>query len=476
LLPKSLITLVFCCLSLVFFGQNKAEKAVIIQEILLEGLEKTKEAIVWRELDLKVGDTLVLENLAQRLERNKSNLVNTNLFKSVIVDTIFVGHQSLNLKFTFDERWYFWPWFIFDVIDQNWNVWWKEKNRDLNRATYGFSLEQHNWRGRNETLTLDVQGGFLRNISLTYYRPAIGKKRKWGVISRVGYWTNRKVPYRSEQNKLVFYDQETPAFKQFAIGLTLNYRKNLYTEHFIKARYESSWASDTLLQYNPQYFFEGKSQQRFLSLGYIFERDLRDIKRYALKGYYIRASVVKKGFGIFDDLNTLSFETNYSHYFPIDKSRYVALNIKYHRTWGEQISYLSNIRIGTGDNDFRGYELYSIDTQEFLFLRADAKQRLFAFNIYHSLIKKERRSIANEIYLRLFTETGWVRDHFFTNGDQNSLQNNLNNGHLFGAGLALDFVVRKNSHLSVEYSYNKYDKKAFLFFHFGIGWDDWRKI
>lgn len=266
MLPKPLLILVFCCFSLVLFGQEKAEESVVIQEILLEGLEKTKEAIVWRELDIKVGDTFLLDKLPQRVERNKSNLLNTELFKSVIVDTTFADSQNLTLKFIFDERWYFWPWFIFDVIDQNINVWWKEKNHDLNRATYGFSLEQYNWRGRNETLTLDVQGGFLRNVSLTYYRPAIGNKRKWGLISRVGYWTNRKVPYGSEQNKLVFYDQETPAFKQFKTGLTLNYRRNLYSQHFIQARYESSWASDTLLQHNPQYFFGGKSQQRFFIL------------------------------------------------------------------------------------------------------------------------------------------------------------------------------------------------------------------
>ena len=76
---------------------------------------------------------------------------------------------------------------IFQLADRNFNEWWENYNHDLSRVIYGLKLYQYNMRGRNETLTLTAQFGFIQRYELMYRIPYLDKRQKQGLIFQTDY-------------------------------------------------------------------------------------------------------------------------------------------------------------------------------------------------------------------------------------------------------------------------------------------------
>ncbi len=448
---------------------------IIIQDLKIQGNKKTKEAIVWRELDFQKGDTLLLDNYEKRIQRNYTNLLDTHLFNEVQIDTIHNEAHFYTIQVTVEERWRFWPWPVFDIVDQNFNVWWKDHHHDLDRAVYGITFHQYNFRGRNEGWDLDTHFGYRRKFRFTYNIPFINAKKTWGLVTRVGYTDNWETAYNTENNKQVFLRTEGKVIKTVGAALTFQYRKHLYATHYFHTRFHQVNIADTLASLNPDYLLNQQTQQSFIGLVYTFEYDFRDLEEYPLKGYYWRVSVKKEGVGIFKDLNTLQIEGNYSHYFQMSQNAYFAANIKYRKIFGREIPYYNSLRIGFGSNDLRGYELYAIDSQQYLFLRSHVRYRLWAHRFPHPLGWKKGRKFGVNVFIRLFGDIAWTQDRFFIH-QESAKENHLNNGNLSATGLAFDVLIRENVLGSLEYTYNRHDKRAIIFLNFDLKWDKWSKI
>ena len=94
-----------------------------IQNIQIEGLKTTKEATVLRELSFSIGDQVTIQELHSLLEENKSNLINQWLFNFVDFTPIIKGNEAdILIKVT--ERWYVWPYPIFEISERNFNIFW----------------------------------------------------------------------------------------------------------------------------------------------------------------------------------------------------------------------------------------------------------------------------------------------------------------------------------------------------------------
>jgi len=96
----------------------------IVEDIVIEGNRKTRRSIVLREMSLRAGDTLWLDQLEDVLEEQRRILLNTNLFAEaqLLVSTLDLKHKETILRAVVRERWYVYPAFDIDLADRNFNV------------------------------------------------------------------------------------------------------------------------------------------------------------------------------------------------------------------------------------------------------------------------------------------------------------------------------------------------------------------
>ena len=130
-----------------------------IRNIKIDGLKTTKEATVLRELSFSVGDKVTVQELHLLLEENRSNLLNQWLFNFVNF-THIIKKSEVDILLKVTERWYVWPYPIFEISERNFNVFWdslRHSNfQDFSRVNYGIFLNWYNFRGRNELLKIKI--------------------------------------------------------------------------------------------------------------------------------------------------------------------------------------------------------------------------------------------------------------------------------------------------------------------------------
>jgi hypothetical protein len=149
-----------------------------VKEIVLAGNKITKDYVILRELTFRKGDTL--RSLDSTFRKSKENLLNTSLFHTAEI-TWLADSDGIKVFILLSERWYIFPVPIFEVVDRNFNEWWKTK--DFSRVNYGAYLYWNNFRGRNETVSLAIRLGYTQRFSMYYEIPFINIRHKAGLIS-----------------------------------------------------------------------------------------------------------------------------------------------------------------------------------------------------------------------------------------------------------------------------------------------------
>lgn len=447
--------------SILFAQTDSSSKNFIINKIELTGNKVTKPHIVLREVTFKSGDTLSDKNLKAIFERSRQNLLNTSLFNFVVIDTVSVSQNILDVKISLVERWYTWPAPLFEIQERNFNVWWETK--DLNRVNYGFYLVRENFRGRKESITLKLRLGYSEQYGIAYNIPFINKKQTAGMGFSFSYTRNREVPYNTLYNELLFF--KTPGEfvrKDLFAKVNYTYRKGFYTTHGLEARFTSGKIADTVLKYNPDYFMNQQTQMEYLGVSYFFRRDLRDFKVYPLKGSILEFDITKTGLGLLQNekLDITSLYVAYRKYWQLFNRVYFAggLRGKVSSTGFQPYS----VQRALGYRDYvRAYEYYVIDGQSFGLVKTSLKYELIKPQVRKlPWIKNEKfKTFHYALYIEGFGDAGYVEDHI------NSRTNFLNNTALYGTGIGLNLVTYYDNIFRFEYSWNKLGESAF-FVHF----------
>jgi outer membrane protein assembly factor BamA len=431
------------------------ETRFIIDTIVLEGNSVTKAFIILRELTFRQGDTIAAEHLRSKYVSSRRNLLNTSLFNFVTVKDSVVSHDTpvrLQVRLDFVERWYIWPFPIFEISDRNFNTWWKNKNFD--RLSYGIFLTKENNRGRMETLRLLLRFGYEESYELSYLIPYINKKQTFGAGLGVGWIQNHEVAYRTVNNKQEFVkDDEIYLFKNYYTYFHLTHRPSLDEYHFMQLKFNFFAFGDTLLKLNPNYSFDTLANNEYLTLSYRYILDYRDSKAYPLKGSIFIGNFSKSGFGILKtgNIGMMELMGSYRKYWETPFGIYASTD------WTGKIStnrnqpYFYQEGLGFGRNFVRGYELYVIEGQSYILSKNTLK---------FPVIKPKERNIGflqserfgrihYALYLNWFVDAGYTEA--FRNYDNNDLSNSL----LLGTGLGLDLVTYYDMVFRVEASINK---------------------
>ena len=436
---------------------------VIIDSIIIKGNKRTKEKIILRELSFQIKDTVSLNELEAIIERSRQNVINTSLFNRVDIESGNRINEKVHIYITVKERWYTFPFPVFEFADRNFNVWWVEYKRDFSRTNYGIRFYQENCRGRNEKLMVVTQFGFTQKYELEYTIPFINKRMRNGLKLSMSYQRNKQIAPFADFNKLVFYQDEDYIRNLFHTSLGFSHRKAVHNTHLLDIEYHNNDIGDTIAEQNDRYFLDNNVNQQYFILRYIFERDYRDIKAYPLQGSLIGVELTKTGLGLFNDVNLFSLVTSYDKFWQLGQKNYLAAELKGYFSLPVEQPYYNQGALGYDQDFVRGYEYYVIDGQHFILYKATFKHRLFShqFDDVRLLLLDEFRTVPVMLYLKIYFDAGYVQNDFLYMNNNNFLENSL----LLGGGIGLDFITYYDIVLRMEYSWNRLNEFGF-FLHF----------
>lgn len=458
-----LAVLMFCSCGQLLVAQPAY---VTVDTITAEGNKRTHTAIVLRELDFGVGDTIEVSGLMQRLERNQYLLLNTDLFNSAQFNILNWENNRVDIHIILKEAWYIYPVPIFELADRNFNVWWDEMDRDLKRVNLGMAFYHNNLTGRADKLKLVTQFGYTQKFELDYRLPYFNKKQSLGLRGNIYYTRNKESAFLTVDNKPEFYRGDEFLIRNFRLRLGLSYRPELRAYHDGLVQFNRLIITEDLHSQNENFLTNSEREQQYLSLRYRFAYDTRNFAPYPTKGLLLNAILEKQGLGLLGDMNLLYATFGIQQYSQLHPkwSLETSLRVRAELTFSNP-GYFHNTALGYFDDYIRAYEYSVVDGQQFLYSKTSLRYQLFNGDIplrkfTFGILQPE---IPTKIFLTVNNDFGIVEDRYF------DLNNDLTNEWLWGYGVGLDIIVLYNMVASVEYSMNRHgDRGVFLHFRLGV--------
>ncbi len=442
-----------------------------IGSVNIIGHKRTKDYIVYREIQFKAGSKFYKSLLAAEIEQARLNVMNTQLFLEVIPRIEIAGTEVVNVFFTLKERWYIFPAAYFKFVDRNLNQWWYEQNRSLERINYGIKLNWDNVSGRRDKLSFTFNNGYSRKYELFYEQPFADRKLEKGFLAGIFYTQTRQVNYATtDSNKQVFFplsDRLTKDFVRttFRIETGFTIRKGVHHRHAFRLNYIDEKISDTINRIvfnNPSkgylpYFSNFASRQRFgeLSYGYQFY-NVNNIA-YPWNGFALTGSLVQRGLGA-KGMNLWQASVKAGKFFELKKK--TSISIIGHSLIKLPFSQpmYNMTALGYGDWFLQGLENYVIDGVLAGILKVTVKQDVLNINVPTFIIKNEKyKKIPFKFIVKAYGNMGASHIPYLTT-------NLLNNRFLYTGGFGVDVLSYYDFVAKFEYSFNQLGEKG-LFLH-----------
>lgn len=438
--------------------------ALEVRKIEISGHHRTKELTILRELDFSIGDTIPLTELTQRLERNRSNLLNTALFTEAELNIREWDHtaQQIVVSISVKEAWYLYIFPIVELADRNFNVWWQEHDRAFERLNLGLSTHHINLTGVRDRLKLRIQLGYTPKVEMNYLLPYFNRAKTLGISCNALWSSNKEVPYVVENNKQLFYrDDASPVFRRFRMQAALRYRPNLYMSHELELALYSNQVDDRIAsEINPDFFLNSRSNQNYLSLRYRGIYDARDLQLFPMKGLLAGVEITKEGLSQSGDVNSLYLSPFIEYHYPVSKNISIGMlgKVQYGLIREKQ-PFWNYEGLGYGRDYIRGYELYVINGIDFIYGKTSLKARIINTQFdWKRKMPKAFREMSWQLYLTLNYDIGYVNDPFF------AADNPLVNHMISGGGPGICLVLYHTFALHLEYSFNELGENG-LFLH-----------
>ena len=447
---------------LFLFLNQVTQAQVTVITIVLSGNNKTQNDIIIRELSFEKNVSYATDDLDKRIKESKKNLVNLKLFNFVTINKT-EDNDSAEIKIDVIEKWYIWPYPVFEISERNFNTWWDEFSAnnysDFSRLNYGVFFNWENFRGRNELLKIKIRKGFKEHYLLSYEVPYFNKNKTIGINTNLQFFRRKKTHFSTEENKLNYLESDKFNTTDYDLNTEITYRKNLQQTHKLKFTYLNTIINDSIAKLNPNYLGNNLTNTSIYILEYIFEYENRDYINYPLHGFAFNFAA-KKYLPATANAKHFEFTTKLGKYIEPYNRYYIGSSFKAKcSTQGEQ-PYFIQKALGY-EYYVRGYEHYVVNGQSFWLSKTAVKYALIektTFDIPYVKMKQFNKSHYS-LYLGVFSDLGYVIDN------QNQGQNSNNNSLLWGKGIALDYVTYYDKLLRIEYSINSLGEKG-VFLHF----------
>jgi outer membrane protein assembly factor BamA len=420
-----------------------------VQAIRIEGNQRTASRYIFRELTFEPNQQLTLEELKERMNESRINLVNTSLF---INHSIELYHKLINRSevvviIRVEERWYLWPEPILETADQNFNAWILDP--DLGRLNYGINLIQENLRGYNERLSVVLRLGADKKYEIRWSDPAIIHSRKIGMGFGAGYEGNHEVPAAIVDNRLMLIRGDRSLLQKTYGYVHLTLRQSLKVTHLLGLQIAGYQADTALLRFNPTILPSANSVST--NLIYFLKADYRNHKAYPLRGSYLDLEVrpVLWLAATEEPLASITMKINGRWYHPLRKRLYHAAGVTLGVVAGGDQPFLSATGLGFGREFVRGFEYDVIQGEAYGLLKQNLKfalipeRRIAVPFAPHPKFKNG--SVA--LYLNIFLDAGYVI------GPEGNGNNLVNKG-IGGTGVGIDLVTYYDKVVRLEGAIN----------------------
>lgn len=435
---------------------------VTIQNIYIAGNKRTKNETILREMDIAVGDTILLAELADRVRQNEYKVLNTGLFTGgqISFKEWSGATNEVGLLVTVLEGWYIFPFPIVELADRNFNVWWETYDHSLRRLNLGVRFYHTNFTGRRDVLKLVTQLGFTKKYELIYTLPYFNKSRTLGMNVNFLHTREKEIGFNTVDNELLFHrNNDHLLLRRLRVGAGLLFRRRLNVFHRWDVAFHNNNIDQSVRQeLNPDFFLNGL-QQRYLSFNYNFTVDKRDIRPYPMSGYFFETHLQKLGFGLTDDINALIVSAQFQQYFTLADRWSLGLMVKGRAgLLREKQPYYNSTALGYFEDFIRGYEFYVIDGMDYAYHKGNLRFRLLSreLNLGKYVRFESFKRMPLKLFLSLRNEFGYVNNPFYKSG--NPLSNEL----LWGTGIGVDVVLFYDKVFSFEFSRNHLNEFGFF--------------
>ncbi len=233
-----------------------------LDAIEIEGNEVTRKEIILREMHLRVGAVASRNSLEIDLLRIRD----LNLFNRVeFILTEQNGKNILIVRVT--EKWYIFP-----------LPYWNFKDNDPKELVYGFRYLQQNFRGRNESLTVDLWSGSDRGYHWSHLNPWV---QGTPALSRsVAFSQITKSSRRLDLQSLDLEEHHTSA------ELKIGKRWSIESTSEAGVKFRLVRADD------PRQLAGSGGLDRILEVQCVSFWDLRDSRIYPQKGFFLQGQLV----------------------------------------------------------------------------------------------------------------------------------------------------------------------------------------
>jgi outer membrane protein assembly factor BamA len=429
---------------LLCFIPQAGSQSVIVTSIHINGLKRTKESIVKRELTFSVGDSIIQNDLGITLEKNRNNLLNLGLFNEVSINVSEWNTDLHQIEIIIDlkESWYIYLLPILDLADRNFNVWWNTYHHDFNRINIGAQLDFLNFTGHNDKFKAKLQFGYTPKQEIEYRFPYFNKKQSVGLTIGFLHSDNKEVNYETINNREQFYKLDDIRLQErWRAQTQLQYRPSIYLRHEVILSFEYLKMDSSILEYNPRYFRNGGTTHATVSMKYSYEYDNRDLKIFPSKGMRALLEAEKIGWGKNDDENTLTTTASLEWNFQSGKRfQNRVTGIGHYSLSRSQPSYYYYHALGYQQKFIRGYELYITDGLDYVIGKYQFSYNLLQTQLQlgQSLLLEQFRTMPIQLFLSIYVETGIANDPF------TKAENSFANRQLYGGGFGLDVLLYHN--------------------------------
>jgi Surface antigen variable number repeat len=429
---------------------------VCIKDLVVTGTKKTKIYIVYREIQFKKGDSLLIADLQKELEQARFQVYNTTLFNEVKFELVALDSVNVNINVYVVERWYLYPVPQFKWVDRNFNEWYRTYNASLSRVNYGIKFIHYNLSGRRDQLRIYLINGYSRNISFSYTAPYSNKALTEGFIIGGGYLQKRELPYKTNyKDSLLFYPVDSAAkakgdfvYKTWYINAGYTIRKGFFKKHIFSASYNYIKIAD---------FKDSVTSKGIIDLNYRLQYANVDNGSYPLKGKTAFFTLHKRGLGFTGGINMFMIEAGLNRYFDMGRHWYSSIQLNGNIKLPFDLAYINQRGLGYGENYLRGLEYYVIDGVATALARSTLKKKIIAFNVPFPFFPKLLTKIPFTLFAKTYADLGYV----YTKKKYDTY---LNNRLLYSGGFGIDILTLYDINLRFEYSFNQLKENG-LFLH-----------
>ncbi len=429
--------------------------------VVIQGNNKTKPEIIFRELSFSNGDTISLNLLEQKVNEVKANLVRTQLFNFVDI-SIVEKDDIFEFVIELQERWYYWAYPILEHSERNLSTF--LYYRDWSRVNYGAAFDWYNFRGRDEVLKFKTRLGFKEHYSIAYHKPGFGKRRVDGLWVFTDFFRQKKTVSSIDSN-LAVYTQDNQVYLRnlLDLGFEYTYRPKInYELNFGLKYYQYFYNHDIFLGtlnscLNPKYIMP--------KVG--FKYDSRNSIVYPTSGLFVNLRLAASLYGVVGFSNNLNITGVVQNSGSLNNSKIILRNeIFAGRFVSDNTKSVLFDELFDFNRKFviRGYEYYYFPTQSIVGFKNTFAWKAFdlKFDVLPNVLPDEFSKFFSVVYFEAFADFAYSKSISHTNVFDDNFDQKL----VYSVGTGVSVETYYDRLIQFHVAYNSCFKKFGIFAEF----------